>query len=260
MERDSTIIHFDRFNVERSVYPPGLYMAPHRDKLSRISIILDGELSESTQDRSVVASRNYVVIKPNQVVHENRFGSGPLRLLSISFNDNDLFGERFKKWQWIHHPAIHVMAVRLWAEIQRVQNEKTLTGVLDQFFITLSGIRQQDDEATVVWPAAVKQALTSNLDEPQSITALSEQLYLHRVSMARGFRKIYGLSPVQFRNYTRVMTALEELATSDKSLAAIAYETGFADQSHLTRTLRSLAGCTPAEFRRLLGSLGRNDK
>ncbi|WP_315820399.1 hypothetical protein [Paraflavitalea speifideaquila] len=77
MSRDSHIIHFDRFNVERSVYPPGLYMAPHRDKLSRISIILEGELWESTEQGEVNANRNSVVIKPNYVVHENRFGASP---------------------------------------------------------------------------------------------------------------------------------------------------------------------------------------
>ena len=256
MEKDSTILHFDRFNVEHSVYPPGLYMAPHRDKLSRISIILDGELNESTRDRSVVASRNYVVIKPNQVVHENKFGTQPLRLLSISFNDNELFTRLFKKWQWIHHPGIHVMGIRLWTEIQRAGNEKALMGVLGQFISTLNGIRQLDNSRQTLWPEVLKQALESNLDESQSITQLSDQLAMHRVSLARGFRKIYGLSPIQFRNYARVMTALNDLATSGKSLAAIAYNAGFADQSHLTRTLRSLAGCTPAGFRKLLEAAG----
>lgn len=254
MERDSTILHFDRFNVEHSVYSPGLYMAPHRDKLSRISIILDGELSESTNDRSVVASRNYVVIKPNHVVHENRFGKGPLRLLSVSFNDQELFARLFKNWQWIHHPAIQVMSIRLWTAVQRAGSEGALMRIFDQFISTLNGIRQLDGANRTVWPEILRQALESNLDESQSIARLSELLTMHRVSLARGFRKIYGLSPVQFRTYSRVMTALDELATSGKSLAAIAYDTGFADQSHLTRTLRLLAGCTPGEFRQLLES------
>jgi AraC-like DNA-binding protein len=39
------------------------------------------------------------------------------------------------------------------------------------------------------------------------------------------------------------------LAEPDRSLADVAYHTGFADQSHLTRTLRAMTGLTPLEYR-----------
>lgn len=252
MSRDSNILHFDRFNVERSVYPPGLYMAPHRDKLSRISIILDGELWESTEQGEVKATRNSVVIKPNDVVHENTFGSAPLRLLSISFNDNSLLTDRFDTWQWINHPAIHVLGIRLWTQMQGVRDEKRLMALFEEFFTTLARLGQAHHTRPAEWPAALKKLLETDLDAPQTIQALSEQLSLHRVSVARGFRKEYALSPVQFRQYTRVATALQELALTQKSLSAIAYDAGFADQSHLSRSLKSLVGCTPGGFRRMM--------
>lgn len=253
MGRDSTILHFDRFNVERSVYPPGLYMAPHTDKLSRISIILDGELWESTEQGEVKATRNSVVIKPNDVVHENTFGTMPLRLLSISFNDNALLTDRFDSWQWINHPAIQVMGIGLWTQMQCVKNEKALMVLFDQFSTALSRLAGQEHfKRPALWATTLKKLLEANLDSPQTMGALSEQLSLHRVSLARGFRKEYGLSPVQFRQYIRVMTALQELALTQKSLAAIAYEAGFADQSHLSRAVKSLVGCTPGGFRRMM--------
>jgi AraC family transcriptional regulator len=252
MGRDTNILHFDRFNVERSVYPPGLHMAPHTDKLSRISIILDGELRESTKQGSINATRNCVVIKPNHVVHENTFGASPLRLLSISFNDPSLLAQYFDEWQWINHPAMGVLGVRLWTQMQWVKNDGDLMKLFSAFFATLSSLAQEQDTHRTAWPDQLKELLETNLDEPQAIQALSEQLSLHRVSMARGFKRRYSLSPVQFRKYTRVMTALQELALTQKSLAAIAYDAGFADQSHLTRALKSLAGCTPGEFRRLM--------
>ncbi len=249
---DSNILHFDRFNVERSVYPPDLYMAPHKDKLSRISIILDGELWESTDQGEVKATRNSVVIKPNDVVHENTFGPTPLRLLSISFNDNSLLTDRFDAWQWINHPAINVLGIRLWTQMQGVKDEKRLMMLFEDFFTTLARLGKAHFTRPAEWPATLKALLETDLDAPQTIQALSEQLSLHRVSLARGFKKEFALSPVQFRQYTRVATALQQLALTQKSLSAIAYDAGFSDQSHLSRSLKSLVGCTPGGFRRMM--------
>jgi len=252
MVHDSRILRFDRFNVERSVYPPGLYMAPHRDKLSRISVVLEGELWEHTHDDAVKATGNYVVIKPNHVVHENTFGNKPCHLLSVSFNDDALLTSRLQSWEWISHPAMNVLAVRLWTQVQRVKDEQTLMHYFEEFFTMLASLREPLASTTVDWPAAVKQLLEADLTEPRAIQDLSQQFSLHRVSLTRGFKKQYALSPVQFRKYTRVMMALQQLALTRKSLAAIAYDAGFADQPHLSREVKSLTGCTPAAFRKLM--------
>jgi len=104
---------------------------------------------------------------------------------------------------------------------------------------------------SISWPDALRDRLQSDLARPEGLQHLAGELSLHRVSMARGFKKRYGLSPVQFRQYTRAMKALQELAITSKSLAAIAFDSGFADQAHLTRTLKNLAGYTPQAFRKL---------
>jgi AraC-like DNA-binding protein len=40
------------------------------------------------------------------------------------------------------------------------------------------------------------------------------------------------------------------LLNSDQGIAAIAVESGFSDQSHLTRTFKRYTRMTPAQFRR----------
>ncbi len=126
-------------------------------------------------------------------------------------------------------------------------------GHFDQFVIMLSQYGQEGHPARPLhWPEALREMLATRLDEPQGIQALSDQLSLHRVAMARGFKKQYGLSPVQFRTYTRIIAAVQALALSQKSLTAIAYDCGFADQPHLTRAFKSLMGCTPGEYRKMI--------
>jgi AraC-like DNA-binding protein len=61
-----------------------------------------------------------------------------------------------------------------------------------------------------------------------------------------------GVSLTRYRNRVRVGRALDRLAAGETSLAALAADLGFADQSHLSRTVRDQVGHTPAVLRRLL--------
>jgi AraC-like DNA-binding protein len=60
------------------------------------------------------------------------------------------------------------------------------------------------------------------------------------------------MSLTHYRNRARVSRALERLAAGERSLGILAADLGFADQAHLTRTVRAYAGHTPSVLRRLL--------
>lgn len=57
----------------------------------------------------------------------------------------------------------------------------------------------------------------------------------------------------------RVGRALDRLEEGEPSLAVLAADLGFADQAHLTRTIRRHAGHTPTALRRLLAPRERVD-
>lgn len=49
----------------------------------------------------------------------------------------------------------------------------------------------------------------------------------------------------------RIQRACRALSETQDTLASIASETGFTDQSHFTRTFKQIVGTTPAHYRRL---------
>jgi hypothetical protein len=53
--------------------------------------------------------------------------------------------------------------------------------------------------------------------------------------------------------------ALDQLGRGESSLADVAASLGFADQAHLTRTVRDHVGHTPASLRRIGGAAKRLD-
>jgi AraC-like DNA-binding protein len=81
------------------------------------------------------------------------------------------------------------------------------------------------------------------LDELARATGLS------RYAVLRVFRREVGIPPHQFLTQLRVDRA-KALLRAGRSLAAVAQQVGFADQSHLTRHFRRLVGVTPGVFAR----------
>jgi AraC family transcriptional regulator len=63
-------------------------------------------------------------------------------------------------------------------------------------------------------------------------------------------RRAFGESLGSYQRRLRVRLACERLRDSSLSLAAIALDAGFTDQSHFTRVFKRLIGATPAVFRR----------
>lgn len=57
-----------------------------------------------------------------------------------------------------------------------------------------------------------------------------------------------------FRRKLRLDWAEEQLGRTDKPLADLSLEAGFADQSHFTRQFRARTGFTPGSYRRCVSS------
>ncbi|WP_166443069.1 AraC family transcriptional regulator [Phragmitibacter flavus] len=71
----------------------------------------------------------------------------------------------------------------------------------------------------------------------------------------RRFQKAFNMSLQDFIAHRRIQAAMEALHGS-ATLADIASQHGFSDQSHLTRQMRKLTGMTPGQVRRRLATPG----
>ena len=83
--------------------------------------------------------------------------------------------------------------------------------------------------------------------------SISDWARVHRVSRegaARAFRTAYAVSPARFRLELRARRAWVRIVSGGDSLSLIALETGFADQSHMTRAVGWLTGRPPSAWRR----------
>lgn len=76
------------------------------------------------------------------------------------------------------------------------------------------------------------------------IAHLADEIGWSRGHLVDRFRREVGLTPKRFARVVRFRSAFDRLATA-ASLATVAAECGYADQSHLTHEFREMAGETP---------------
>lgn len=97
------------------------------------------------------------------------------------------------------------------------------------------------------WPDRLAEALAQADTAP--LGAWAEHLGVSREQLSRGFGKVFGVTPQRFRWEARTRAALAELRTGALPLAELALAHGFADQAHMTRSVRALSGRPPGAWR-----------
>jgi AraC-like DNA-binding protein len=97
--------------------------------------------------------------------------------------------------------------------------------------------------------------LAAHLAEDIRLQTVCELVKLSRAHFSRAFKMSTGLAPHQWLLQARIARAKELLLKTDRPLAQIAVEVGFADQSHFTRTFGRAVGESPGAWQRVRSAL-----
>jgi len=95
----------------------------------------------------------------------------------------------------------------------------------------------------------VRDYIETHLDDRLTLTVLAEVACLSPYHFSRSFKQAVGIGPQRYVMQLRLGRAKTLIRRTKQSLAAIAQETGFADQSHLTSIFRRETGLTPGRYR-----------
>jgi AraC-like DNA-binding protein len=98
------------------------------------------------------------------------------------------------------------------------------------------------------WPDILARDLLA--DPGCRLDAWADAHGLSAEAISRGFGKVFGQTPAAFRAETRARCALTLITGTDASLASIAATAGFADQAHMSRSMRALTGLPPNVWRK----------
>ena len=147
----------------------------------------------------------------------------------------------------------------VWLAIQLLQ--RFLAGEIDDVFEVdtivseMLGIalRMVDrDRPQRAWVNDVKRLLREGYAGRVSLEDLGARIGIHPASLSRGFRLDEGITISDYLSRVRIQQACRQMTDKNVTLAELAANCGFADQSHLTRVFKSITGSPPGVFRDLL--------
>jgi AraC family transcriptional regulator len=96
--------------------------------------------------------------------------------------------------------------------------------------------------------ARVIDCIHAGVERQLSVDELADAAQQSRSHFPRVFRRSVGMSPYQYVIKVRLKRALAMLPNRGLSMAEIAVQTGFADQSHMCRWMRRAYGAAPTQL------------
>jgi AraC-like DNA-binding protein len=216
-----------RIGVER--VPTGVDMPRHLHVDAYLTLVLRGRYRQIGYAGRLACEAGDIVLQPSFDCHRDEMLSAGLELLRLPWRRDPSFGGVYR--------GLDVEAIRRAAE----RDAGEASALAAQALAAATPIATADD-----WTDRLACRLR---DGRARIGDLADEFGLAREAMSRGFSRLYGVSPVAYRNELRARRAALQILSSDGRLCDIAADAGFADQAHMTREVRSLAGRPPASLR-----------
>ena len=252
--------HVAGITLAETVYRGGLEVGAHIHPTTLFFTMLEGAMTELRGQRGVLCSPGKLVMHPNDEPHAHRFHEDGARMFIIQLGSH--WAERMAGFG-VGRPASPMELQRsranaivgdLYHEFRVGDQASALS--IEGFALTLLGelarasVQARPERgARPRWLEQAAEVLHSSQGQSVDMAAIAQEVGVHPVHLARGFKQFYGSTMGDYLRRLRVERARTQLLTSSKPLTQIALEAGFSDQPHFTRVFRRLVGVTPGAYR-----------
>jgi AraC-like DNA-binding protein len=236
------------FVVEVFYTAPNTLAPFHVHDQVTVVVPLSGYFVENTFRESLEGKPGAVIVETPESPHENVYGPYGGTNLRLRMNPEL---QSFVECE-VHGRSGHVRAYAIACSMAENMDDALL---LECAALEVLGIVNNGPEWTPrSRPAFLRDIiahLRANVDLRSDIATIARDAHVSPVRLVRSFRRTYGISLARFMRVLQLQRALSLLSDPAISLSAVAAETGFSDQSHMTRAFAGTYGVTPASMRRL---------
>jgi AraC family transcriptional regulator len=157
----------------------------------------------------------------------------------------------FERTSHQHHAGLTERAARLIQELDAPDDLAPLAAeaIALELLVMMARIEGAKLKPPPSWLLRAQELLHERFARPLRISEVAQAVEIHPAHLARTFRAHFRVSIGSYVRRLRLEWAAVELGRSDSSLAAIALDAGFADQSHFTRAFKQQLGITPSVYR-----------
>lgn len=236
--------------VTETIHPPGLRLRPHDHCNANVNVVLGGQFVESVERTPFQCGRGSLIFKPEGARHSNEYSVAGAHCIAIEIPERLLTRFAGEPFQTTSLRAVDLATtiIREMAGHDGCGSDLIVEGLVYELLGT--ALRDEGDAgAPALWLRQAEDFIDQSLSSALSLGGLAARVGRHPSHLARAFRRVHGVSVGQYVRQRRITVAMRLLRGSDMTIAEIALQTGFSDQSHLTNTFRRLIGTTPRLYR-----------
>jgi AraC family transcriptional regulator len=238
-----------------TIYGHSMDLPEHSHQLGFFTLILDGHYSEIIRGRPVVYSPRTVLWRQADLSHKDKIEVAKSRFFFVEIDRR--FGERMSEIERVpdhlvdRNGQLTSLTTRLRNEIALSDGSTSLIaeGITLELLGMLTRMGRVDECCEPQWLRRVFERLTDEFTDNISSEDLGREANVHPVHLAATFRRFYHESMGEYVQRLRIDRAAALLRERERPLSDIAYECGFADQSHFTRIFKRRIGLAPGAYR-----------
>jgi AraC family transcriptional regulator len=212
-----------------------------------------------------------LVYNPPGTTHRDHFkqGRGSYFAISLEREKADAAGRQIALPDgpvYLREMTQFAMAIRVARSCAVQPGGLTLDALCHELLGSMDRRVRRVDRNPPSWLSRAVELLHDRSLEDLSIAEVAGGVGVHPVHLARGFRRHFNCTPGEFTRFCRLERAARMLTHTERPLCEIALESGFGDQSQLSRAFTRDLGIAPAAYRSqagvqsVRGGMLQNDK
>ena len=244
-----------------SHYQPHRQSAPHVHAAASFCLVLEGRFMHTYRDETLRCEpRSLLFYQPGEP-HAELFHAQGARCFIIELSApwlarlSELDRAGCRSRSMVPGPASNLA----WRAYRELRDPDALAPLMvEGLTLELLGevLRHEARSLPGTRPTSMDRArelIESGAPSSVSLATIAGALGMHPVHVAHAFRRAHGCSVGQYARRLRLDRACRLLATTRATLGEIAVDSGFYDQSHMTREFRRALRTTPARYRAAVG-------
>ena len=252
--REVQAVNVGGFVVVETTYAPSHALPRHGHEEAALCFAVRGAFEESVDGRTFECGRYDVMVRPAAVRHSNQYAATATRCVLIGVPQETVVRlgvhtTLFERSRRVPRETGQAIAMRIHRELRQWDEWSPLAAE----GLVLELIGQSSRAETGALPRSLREARDFIHEEWARRPSLAEIAAVggvHPATLVRAFRAHLHCSPGEYLRRIRLEHARNALTSSRRSIAEVALEAGFYDQSHFTAAFRRQFGITPAELRR----------
>lgn len=135
--------------------------------------------------------------------------------------------------------------------------ERSIITEIAVILYRLSGLKQKETPLSPMYMrmSEIKEYIDANYRAPLDLNGLSQQFYLHPVTISKEFNKCFGRSLSKYINNVRICEGARLLETTQDSVTDIAQKCGYDNGNTFLRQFKAIMETTPLQYRKSIQQL-----